>query len=545
MYRMIVLALVRETLNRAGWTVLAVLALCFSFLPVLGLLAPALPDGFKDGTQFQQVLQFSSLPAVVMFLLILAAGVSSWPLSRLYTKPLSNAALASWQVASGCLLITLTLPLVLWSYNVVFNAHWPLLSTWLFAVGLWVVCQPFFLIGTRSLGKLLVCSAPIVLMCWWYLARHGLLSRNRELVTSLHSAEIAGIFLVVAIFSWITWRIVAQDRCGESQRAAGWRLRWLAVLEPLWHRSLGSLRPNFRSPRAAQFWYLWRWRGWSLPLSVLVISIILLAANSLQRGSLLAGVSETLAGLPGLMVGFVFVLAMIGLLFGVDQDKLVFSGLRKERNNSFDQADRIGGFAGSLPITDRDLAAMQLLVCAVSITVTAVPLAALIYASQTNLPRSGNLNLARELPWQWLPLMLGVWWLAASNAMTIVCTGRTRHWLQGLSCYIVAPAILLMIVSLWVSEANMGAIFAGMGMLAMMISLLAAMMCFGLALHRGLIGWFSILLGASLPIAAVLLAGPLLEGAPTKDWCWLFTGAALCSLPLAATPLAIAANRHR
>ncbi len=143
-------ALIWENFARAGWAMQALLASSFSFVIVFfASISSTLRGGLGQHPEIQSLLETALMPTVILLILV-GVGTGLWPVRRLYTKPISNLSITAWLLGGGCALILLQLPLVIGCYNYYFDAGWPLAGAVLFALTLWTLSQPFFLVGARA-----------------------------------------------------------------------------------------------------------------------------------------------------------------------------------------------------------------------------------------------------------------------------------------------------------------------------------------------------------------------------------------------------------
>jgi hypothetical protein len=183
------------------------------------------------------------------------AGRPSMYPRRLFTLPVSTAALAGWPMLHGTIAVALlwaaTRAFVVWPSGVAVPVIWPaiaaaVLLAWTQAL----TWMPYGLPGVRVILAVLVLGTiqSMVLLALRYDARESLM-------LAITAPQIALAYLTARL-------AVARARRGE---VPDWRgaFTWIAQLAPV-----RKPRGQFASPARAQAWLEWRRHGWTLPALV-------------------------------------------------------------------------------------------------------------------------------------------------------------------------------------------------------------------------------------------------------------------------------------
>ncbi|HTI51118.1 MAG TPA: hypothetical protein VL475_09205, partial [Planctomycetaceae bacterium] len=340
------------------------------------------------------------------------------------------------------------------------------------------------------------------------------------------------LVVVALVGSWGTLVGVRRDRCGDN-------LRWLGLYQWFESRSFGRRVSGraFRSPAAAQFWFVWRQKGLFLPVVVvfafatvcLVVVIRRKGFDDFLFGTVLTGVLLPIAGL------------LVGLVLGQ-------SGGGRDKSE-------MGSFLASRPVADRGFSNPALLVAALT-TVLSWTIWAVLVVAVGALVRAADRSEVLQsfsVPSLWnLLLPLPFTWLAITSAACLMQTGRSRLMAQ-------IFAVLFVLLLCWMFLAGpvwkLGGVAAAIPIGAMSIAAtLGTLIAYAGALRSRLIPLRVALLSLSVWLLGCLAieawmrenASSLQGGAPLPLlWVIGFGLLSLAIMPLAAGPLAIAWNRHR
>jgi hypothetical protein len=237
------------------------------YLLVLGLIKPVFlgpeatvrfdpPDGFAAFAVVPFTVTFFYLIGVFTFGLTgdLAARQSIYP-ARLFTLPVSTAALAGWPMLYGCVSM-----LGLWATAAVIGRWpWGIALPWLWpglvaaVVLAWIQVFTWMPYGVRGIR---VIAAVFVLI-----ALDALVFTAIELEWP-ERALVAGLAPQLPLAYLCAWVAVAKARRGD---APGWSWSRRATAR-------AAIRlPPFRSKAIAQLWFEWRRHGWTLPALVALV----------------------------------------------------------------------------------------------------------------------------------------------------------------------------------------------------------------------------------------------------------------------------------
>jgi hypothetical protein len=359
------------------------------------------------------------------------------------------------------------------------------------------------------------------------MSSYGLLLGERQEWLGLSSVEALAMLGIIIVFPSITKRVIVSDRCGESTGTN--QLPKLFDSNSWIGTQTTTSIPPFRTPFAAHFWYQWRWKGFGLLYSMLwlcVIGGLAIALNHRGRGVWSDILTELLALTS---VGFVFICGIYGFVLGANVDLWMVDRSRRERAQPR-RSDAIGSFIGSQPISDQSLARVLLAVCTGAVAMAVVPWLLLCITTRWY----SNDDIEVNHFWYSLLVLVALWWMAASNVMTVVCTGRSlTRW----TLLVVGVLVVLAMAYRGPIENLLWIIFA------LTVLLLSA--CAVASFRKRFIGVKTLAAISGFLIAQIPVNGWFATGQP-DGWIWVTSIAALwCVLPIVAMPLAIEMNRHR
>ncbi len=533
-------AIAWELRRRHRWG-LAALALYFTLLAVIRLLvlAPGEHVTFEDDWQFALVVivplgwTFTYFLAVFSFGLAgdLAARTSIYP-ARMFTLPVTSAALAGWPMLYGAVAMAVlwlaTRLLAVWPSASYVPWIWPALFAAVFLA--WtqaLTWMPYPLTGLRVAVTLLWLT---VIAFVFLLALE--LRASEEVMLALLAPHLPLAYLV-ACFA------VARARRGE---VPDWRRRRLRDLLP-------RRRRHFATPAGAQEWLEWRRYGRSLPTLVGIVLPFELSLLFVFHGTsvlvfdILAGVLLT----PPFMASFVAATVRSDAA-GRDAYELTpFIATRPLTSAALIRA--------KLSATIRSTLATWLLV------LVAVPLA--LGLSDTWPAVADGVRRLVEVAGTPRALVLGLLALAALVAATwkqllqgLYLGMSGRRWLVKANVFATLSLLTLLVPLVpWLLR-QQGAIVALWNALPWILAILvagkvcaAAWVALGLH-HRRLVSDRTLVAGAlSWNVAVLALYGLLVWLLPAVIFrTYLLALVAILAIPLArlsAAPLAVARNRHR
>jgi hypothetical protein len=258
-------AIAWEFRQRHRWGLLAIAALLCALTALkIAVLVRGIPTYFDSDESFAFVVLVPMDVVFIYFLAVftfglegdLAARQSMYP-ARMFTRPVTTAALAGWPMlygsAAAAILWIATRLLGTWPSSFRVPTIWP--GILLVAHIAWtqaLTWMPYGLPGLR-----------VFVVMLWLTAIQAIVLVALEFKTS--EPVMAAILLPLIPLGYLTARhAVARARRGE---VPDWRgsFAWLTRLAG------ASRRAHFQSPAGAQAWFEWRRNGWPLPVWVAIL----------------------------------------------------------------------------------------------------------------------------------------------------------------------------------------------------------------------------------------------------------------------------------
>ena len=526
-------AIVWEFRRRYRWglTTLAGYLVGLGIIKLL-ILAPGPPVDIENSMSMW-FLVLAPLAAAFVFLLAVfsfgldgdfAARQSIYP-ARLFTLPVTTAALAGWPMLYGAVTVAglwlATALLALWPSGIHAPSIWPALLAVAFLA--WIQALTWMPYGLRGLRV-------IVLMLWLIVAETIVMLAMHYKVAE--SVMVAFILPQLPLAYLAARFAVARARRGDVPD-------WLGAFA---RRGQAADLPAFASPARAQFWFEWRRHGWSLPMLV----------------GILVPFELLLLFLPDVAQAIV-ILTLLGVLFTPPFMALFAAATVRQPG--------LTPFIGTRPVTSAALIAAKLkmtfwsTLAAWVLVLAAIPLAlnlsgtwpVVIGRARKVIDVFGTPRAAVLLLLLLLGLMASTW---KQLVQTLYIGLSGREWVVKAS---VAFALALLCVIgpllLWLDKSAVarGALWNGLPWIAAVLVCLKTSAAAWVAtrLYRSrLLSDHTLVTGAACWVAVVLALYGLLI--------WLVSGplipryflalVAILAIPLArlsATPLALAWNRHR
>lgn len=543
-------ALMWETLSHGRWS-LSAFFLLGNAIPLLVYTAFS-RYGVDPNDRAFIAMQFSFLELLI-FEFGIGIVMAQGPMSRLYTAPISASSLVAWHMFSGAVLLAAETAAAAWLYNFLFDVHWPILPPALFAAATWSAFQLLFTASIRqSLTSFFIGGIPGVFLFLWLQSRYGAwFSTPRHYWSEVTASECASLAGIVAVSYAATVWGVRRTRCGEGLPSLGigdWLER---IWEAIASRKSTIQRP-FPSAARALFWYQWELKGRVLPL---IVSVFLLFAGVgwlLDQQSSLGTTLEdwhrgllTCAGvLPFLAIGAGFFLGMPVATNAVRQRDVTLGDAA-----AGNQWVGMGHFEATRPVSNSDFAKAVLKTAAWS-SLIAWGIWLAVFVSY-----SFGLWLAGLLPRPILPSDYGAWylslsilgmWVAMANFSVIGLSGRSAVVSVVIVCLIVASAVLLPLISEYVSPSVRDRIAWSCLAMASAGIVSATIWAFAVASRKRILEWKDVLIAAAVA-CGIAGAAFALKPVPLTLMvvCATLAFAALVVMPIATVPLAIAWNRHR
>ncbi len=491
-----------------------------------------------------------------LMMLLFGLGIvgAQGALSRMFLLPVSTATVVAWHLIPGSILLSVEVAIALVAQNAYFGLNQPVVGPTLFAATVWASAQMLVGMSHRTLKSVLLASAPSVLSFCWFGSRYGGWFRPPfHYWAEVTLVEIFTLLISFSVFSVLTVRAIARDRCGEHFRPISfWKWVERTWEQFTWTRS--ERDKLFRSPMEAQLWYEWRSKGIALP-TIVVAVIVFGGFIFLVRVLVVGNWTEPLKELQEVMVGGGFLLSIVagvaGLLLGT-----TFSGIQSRNHsatirdlNTQSAFDQMGSFLASRPITNVRYAEVILRTAIRSVAwswglwaLLAAVAAVAGIVTETPLPPAIS-NLA---PYWYLPGTLLAAWIGMTCVASAVLTGRFTRFSVAFVLMIFGAVLLNLLIDHYASPQARRFLGVLLSIIMSVVVLGGTMLAFSAALRNcliasrsaGLCGVFWIALTAFAilfrPPALGFFAFPLIS-----------SFAALVVLPFATTPLAIAWNRHR
>lgn len=320
---------------------------------------------------------------------------------------------------------------------------------------------------------------------------------------------------------------MGRNRCGRPPLSIGffdWVERAFLLLQ--------KPTPALQTPLEAQLWFEWKRKGWVLPLTVFGLvscGFVVWYFNGDRRA---ASLIEGLFASGGLM----WVLGFLG-------------GLVLGNTGAHDAGFTMTQFNATRPMSDADMGRIMLRTAAKSVAISwliwVAALAITCFVTLLNSPP----HLVKPLfgMWWFMALTLAGYWASTGVLMSIGLLGRSKIFLQ-VACGVPASIFFLAIACNALLRPEVAAMAAQTVIFALSLGTIAAIVwLFVEARRRRLVSTTTVGITAAAWSTAVMVC-PLVDGDALHSWlAWLLfsTLFALAVAPLAATPLAIAWNRHR
>ncbi len=475
-------------------------------------------------------------------------------LTRLYTAPISTASLVAWHMFPGGILLAIEIAVAARTYNILFNLGWPIWGPALFSVAAWASMQLLFSVSHRTLTSFIVASVPILVLFGWMHSRYGSWFRQpTHQWSEVTPVEIATMSVVVGIAYLVTVAAVARDRCGEPMPSlGGWK--WLVRTWDAITTTSGIGIQPFRSAARAQLWYDWTLKGLALPLVVVLIYVVMVGVWLIRivagRNAVhpLAEFHEGIVAGSGLLTLMAGVTGMlIGFSFNGNTTRNRSETIRDLAGSNSQEG--MGNFLSTLPFTNSDFAKSILQTAIKSVLIAwgfwAAGFFGCLLIAQF-MPHVPLLIFPPEFRALYLPLTLLGPWIAMTNLSIISISGRaTRIVPIGVSTLIFYCIGMIFIKEVFSAEL-LKQVFEISMFLGSITIVGATVLAFVKAHRRRFLTHKAQYASGALWIAIAIL-GIALRPAdlPVVAYPMILAFSALVIMPVAATPLAIAWNRHR
>ncbi len=333
-------ALMWETFSHGRWWILA-LFMAGNIMPML--IFSALNPYNIDPNDTEILTLYIVLLPLMMFSFGGGNLAGQGPMSRLYTKPISTAALVAWHMFPAGILLAIQIAVAGWMYRTMYHVNWPILGPSLFSIAAWASMQVLTSVSHKTTTSFTLAFSPaFILFAWLHSRFGGWFKPPTHYWTDVTPLEIATLASVTAIAYLVTIAAIDRDRCGEPMPSlGGWK--WIVrTWESFATKSPIIARP-FQSPAAAQFWYEWRLKGWAMPLIVILGYAVVASVGLVQiifgvyQGNAVQDFHE--ANLAGGAI-IPFVAGFVGLLIGISSTGSANRNHSPTISDLFDQRPR-------------------------------------------------------------------------------------------------------------------------------------------------------------------------------------------------------------
>lgn len=516
-------------LLRRGLAILPTAALCANLLPLLLLSALRL-DGGLDPSDPSMLAIFFTVTPINTFLFSVALFQALGPLARFYPLPVSTRSLVAWQLLLAMALTaieSMTSTLVL---NRMFELNWPCFGPALLAsIGAASVLTALWSAEKSGWLPVAVCAAAAVPGCWFKSRFGPMFSQPQHQWSAVTPVEFLSLLLFAGMIYGIAVKGVARRRCGELLPSLG-IVEWFErVLDPPADETFSN-----STAEQAQYWMLWRQKGWAIPIIVLFgmligLSIWGLFVRELQpllEGYVAGGAMLTLAGCCGLFLG------------NLGSDDVTYG---------------MGHFLATRPLTSTKIAEITLRVLGKSVllawSVWAVPfLILLAWSASGQTDTITRVDLLFHWGWRFLPVTLLSCWMTTSVLASLAMTGRTN-----LAPYLIFSALVIvigyiMVVKYAVTVPTRDTLNHGFGISMGILMLAGTVGTYRFAIRGRLIRQSTAIAAFTvwMLLCVLILADTWFHPDRPVVVAVLALGlAAIVVLPLSAAPLAVASNRTR
>lgn len=494
-------------------------------------------------------LQFSFLPLII-FQFAIGIVAAHGPMARLYATPISAGSIVAWHMFSGGVVLGTQTAAAASLYNWLFDVGWPVWAPALFAAAAWACYQLLLCVSTKpSLPSFALALLPGMALFAWLQSRYGnWFSTPKHYWSEVTTGEIATLASVIAVSYAVTVWGVRRVRSGEELVHLGLGTWFVAMLDAWVSRSAKALLP-FRSAAHAQFWYVWRLRGWVLPI---VLAFVLLIASvgtlmEFEFGRLnQSDLHQEILGIGGILPFAAFGAgAFLGGAFCTNLPRRRESSLA-DLSGQFDCTDN---FQATRPLRNIDFAKATLQTAALS-SVIAWGMWFMLFAANLAFSHAATQFSEPVFPapfgaW-YLPLTLLGTWAAMANASVIGLSGRAVWFTVAIVILTLGLAFVPALLRTYAEPSVQERIGWTCVVLVASATIVAGLWALAKASHQKLLGRKAIAIVAAV-LCAVVSAAIALRPMPLffAGHLVILAFASLVVMPIATVPLAIGWNRHR
>lgn len=485
-------------------------------------------DGALISTDATMLTMHTIFALVTMFCCGAAIVHAQGKISKLYTYPLTNNQIVASRLLPAMAIIIMQMAVVFAALNGIFHLEWPIWGPALTAAAGFAAITASLLLTENSNGWLILTNAAVgAFVGLWFRSRYGgLFSEPLHYWQTVTPSDVLTMLTIIAASFWVAHLAVSRNRCGEPPLSLG-------ILDRV-NRIFESCTTFTTVPTTAfqsQCRYEWQRKGWLMPAGVALLVVCGLIGwyfgSRDPQDLILAAMA---AGGALWMIGFIG-----GITFG---------------NMGRNDADfAIGSFLATRPMADVDLARAILRTAAASVFAAWLTwaVAAAIVCAVCAFTGSLKADQFRSLNWLVCPASLLGPWIVAGTFVSILLSGRVKLVVilfSGLAAATIGAAIASSLLPGWL----WGLLYQSSLVTAGIAILLATPVTFAAARRRDLIGWQDVWASVTFWVVAataVIVFWPASMPFTFSVLMAMAVSFSLIVLPVAAAPLAIAANRHR
>ncbi len=424
-------ALIWEFLHQHLWLVLLLTAIA-NAIPVFCI--SALKGYGVDLDMPELAILPTAMIPLLVFLIGFAIAIGQGPVARHYLKPLSNTHLTSTFFFPGLIGTGALVGLSIWSWNLLFGLHWPVVVPGIYAVIFWAAVNPSLRVAVKTPWRIIESIIVVLVLSGWFFEVFRGVGDRRSMSWDQFSYLDMGIGIGVVLISyWLCVRRVANDRCGKvDSRTIALLKRWLDH----WDASRGVSKKAFSSRNSAQNWLNWHTIG--LPyvggVSVVLVMIILLFVGMLIFGN--RDLSYCLNEMQRAISSIILLQIVFAGLWGLLAPQLRLSAttsLQLEENSEINRGSSglIDDFRACIPISDREFAQSILRVVAICVVVVSALFGLAwsvgwILSLATKTPLVLADQQVGALPWIVLGGIVGTWAAMTSGLMASFIVGQEK-----------------------------------------------------------------------------------------------------------------------
>ncbi|WP_010585031.1 hypothetical protein [Schlesneria paludicola] len=523
----ILMAMTRDLIHRCRWNFLMFASIA-NLLPLL-LFVALRSEGLAANDAHLKVMLYRLMTLNSFF--CAASLIDNHPFSsRLFVAPASSAKLFFYMLLPQMLIAGGGTWLLVTMQNWCTSQDFPAWSAALVSSCGVAICWSTHWMTYRSAWQAVAFAITTGGLVGWYVSRF-LWMQPSEPIPDLSSFEWLALCVVTILFSCMGYRGFARVRCGEgfgSQRALS-----ISSQRPQWQ----AVHPKrFSTPFAAQLWFEWRSKGWTLPLFVsvgIMVGVVTWTLRSRDPDELFRG-----------LIVSGYLLSALGALLGLlAYGNYGFSWSTGNQKSDFE----LGHFLASRPITNATLAYANLLSLGKSVLIAWAIWGVSLLVSYSLVLDARSLEVS-TFTWWFLPTTLVLLWTTTTTLTSVAVTGELQRFGPGIVSIIVGASFAMILSNKWLEPDLKARLFQLTHMACVSGAVAGSFWLFKLARRRQLISktmaincaWIWLLF-----VAAIAFEACRGVSHPISIHVTAIGVASLAVVSVAASPLAFARNRTR